>query len=1101
MAKTVFELIYSKLRYSDLNKCYEYANDNHISDLAISLADRTDHRDLMIDAMVTWTAIYHTKITVVKPDNKIQFYCSCPAFGLYTWSCCKHVAALFIYLKNQFEKTPHNTFGQFEVRLMNQIQDQAILTTYHEWLERIEKERREKEHLAEIEKNEKLAMWLFAPSVEIDHEKESQCMYAIALKIVWSNIMCEFLEYKPLKRWWYSVPKKLTRFKYNKLPFVLQPFIDFDSGHCEYTANAFLSRPQKFIINMFNAAKSFDPQFLGFRNEEWNELQLIPELLELQYVMEEQQNWKDVVIKPLMLYNEKNIVEGVFSKKNTPIKILQSSDGWYFLIYADNLIVFGRTDVNLDQLKALFNKKLSLPAEKFQTLMHDNTSVAHIIKKTHGTIPGIQMIEWVIDKPIIQINPLANEACIECMFSFIYEGAYVLQFPELWYLKLLDGRIIKRDITRERQIIHDLEMKYNLKSGRFSLWAESDALFDALAVCIDEGITVEFGHQKKILTNVKAKLSASISASIDRFALETALEGDSKNEELIWDALRKKQKYITLKSGEIQLIHSSLQESFWKILALDEWAKDAKQIKVHRAALTQLSENELGIKLTLDKESIALQQQLKNFKEIQEKTLQQWFLATLRPYQQEWYKWLHFLHDYRFSGILADDMGLGKTVQTIALLQSLYENNLEKKNNKSKDNKASKNTQWTHLAPSIVVAPKSVVYNWKKEIEQFAPGLKTQIISSHKDQWLIENPGGTQIFLVSYDICANIIGNNLKQQFLYCIIDEAQRIKNPLTQRALMMCKIVAKHRLALTGTPIENNLMELWSIFQFLMPRFLWSSKNFQKNYTTSDQLKELNKKIKPFILRRTKESVLDDLPPKLEEVVYLEMEDDQKKAYTNLLKTYQSGLLKDMESEWLDKLRFAVLDALLKLRQLCLHPQLTKLQANTAHDSSKLNYLRENIEEMISGGHNVLIFSQFTEFLSYIIDLFAELNISYSYIDGSLSMKEREEQILLFQSGRTKVFLISLKAGWVWLNLTQADYVIHMDPRWNPAVENQATDRAHRIGQRKTVFVQKLIMKDSIEEKILQLQWEKKKLIDDVMGGNFTGSLSQNDIKHIFS
>jgi non-specific serine/threonine protein kinase len=256
----------------------------------------------------------------------------------------------------------------------------------------------------------------------------------------------------------------------------------------------------------------------------------------------------------------------------------------------------------------------------------------------------------------------------------------------------------------------------------------------------------------------------------------------------------------------------------------------------------------------------------------------------------------------------------------------------------------------------------------------------------------------------------------------------------------------------------------------------------------------------VKPFILRRTKENVLKDLPAKQEEIIHLEMGDEQQQFYDRLKLTYQAQITEQLEKVGLAKSQFVVLDALLKLRQASLMPQLVKMDDNTVQSSAKLDYIRENIEEMLTRGHSLLIFSQFTGFLAYIRTIFDEKKIDYNYLDGQTSREDRKKLVEDFNAGKVQVFLISLKAGGVGLNLTGADYVIHMDPWWNPAVENQATDRAHRMGQTKTVFVQKLIVRNTVEEKILKLQEKKKKLIDDLFSGDFQGKLNEEDIKYIF-
>jgi len=343
----------------------------------------------------------------------------------------------------------------------------------------------------------------------------------------------------------------------------------------------------------------------------------------------------------------------------------------------------------------------------------------------------------------------------------------------------------------------------------------------------------------------------------------------------------------------------------------------------------------------------------------------------------------------------------------------------------------------------------------------------------------------------------------ITEKFYYLILDESQNIKNPVAKRTKSICKIWAKYRLALSGTPIENNLMELWSVFNFLMPGFLGNMSHFRSKYigkTDKEDLSYLSAKTKPFILRRTKEEILKELPPKQVEIVKLEMWEKQKAFYTKLKTAFKLQINKELQEQWINKARFKVLDSLLKLRQACLVPELVNMENNTLQESIKLKYLEENIDDMIISGHNVLIFSQFTWFLKYVRNILEKKEIVYNYLDGQTKSKDRKDLIDDFNNGNKKIFIISLKAWWTGLNLTKADYVIHLDSWWNPSVENQATDRVHRMWQEKTVFVKKLITKDTIEEKILELQEKKKKLIENVFSWNFTWSLNKEDIDFIF-
>ncbi len=406
-------------------------------------------------------------------------------------------------------------------------------------------------------------------------------------------------------------------------------------------------------------------------------------------------------------------------------------------------------------------------------------------------------------------------------------------------------------------------------------------------------------------------------------------------------------------------------------------------------------------------------------------------------------------------------MGLGKTIQTIAFL-------LSEKGKKS-----------------IVVAPTSLIYNWKNELETFAPDLNVLVLHGNKNERkeLIKTIKDNDLVLTTYTILKNDFKELEDIVFDYCIIDEAQNIKNPYSQNSEAVKKVNAKVRFALTGTPIENNLLELWSIFDFIMPGYLYSKNKFQEKFIkTNDNIKELKKQIQPFMLRRLKKEVLSQLPEKIETKFFVEMTDEQKKVY----KTYVEDIKDKMRETDFEKDKITILSYLTTLRQLCLDPSI-KVE-NYKGNSGKIDVLNELIKENIENNHKMLIFSQFTSVLQNISKELEKENISYLYLDGRTNPKERVELVDEFNQNKDiKVFLISLKAGGTGLNLTSADIVIHFDPWWNPAIENQATDRAHRYGQKNVVEVIKLIAKGSIEENILKLQEDKKELIQKVISEDF--------------
>ena len=448
--------------------------------------------------------------------------------------------------------------------------------------------------------------------------------------------------------------------------------------------------------------------------------------------------------------------------------------------------------------------------------------------------------------------------------------------------------------------------------------------------------------------------------------------------------------------------------------------------------------------------------------------------ATLRDYQVSGFEFFKTLSDYQFGGILADEMGLGKTIQTIAFLLS------------NKDKK------------SIVITPTAIIYNWKNELEKFAPTLKVGLLHAAKSERekILDNIDNYDVILTTYTTYKNDIDKYKNINFDYCIIDEAQNIKNPDAIITKAIKNVNAKVRFALTGTPIENNLMELWSIFDFIMPGYLYNKSKFKSIFVNNDKnIIELKNLIKPFILRRTKKEVITELPDKIEQKIIIDLEKEHKRAY----KGYVNLITRKIKENNQDNI--TVFSYLTKLRQLCLSPEL--MVKNYQGKNSKLDVLINIIND--SSDEKILVFSQFTKVLEVIGKRLNEENISYSYLDGKTSAKDRVKLVEEFNTNNNKVFLISLKAGGTGLNLTSANIVVHFDPWWNPAVEDQASDRAHRIGQKNVVNVIKLIAKGTAEERVINLQETKKELIEDVINGNLDNSstlknLSKDDIIDLF-
>ncbi|MBQ8731870.1 MAG: DEAD/DEAH box helicase [Oscillospiraceae bacterium] len=462
----------------------------------------------------------------------------------------------------------------------------------------------------------------------------------------------------------------------------------------------------------------------------------------------------------------------------------------------------------------------------------------------------------------------------------------------------------------------------------------------------------------------------------------------------------------------------------------------------------------------------------------------------LRKYQRAGFRWLKTLEHYGFGGILADDMGLGKTIQIITLLLYAKEKG--------------------ELGPSLVVCPSSLVHNWKSEIQRFAPELSVLIVSGTAVQRMETLPHIPEydVIVTSYDMLKRDVSLYQKYKFQYHILDEAQYIKNHTTQNARAVKQITSRYRFALTGTPIENRLSELWSIFDFLMPGLLFNYNRFRESIelpivrdNSNHALERLSRMTAPFILRRLKADVLRELPPKTEIVRTIPLEEEQRKLYVSNIAEMKQIITREIDEKGFDKAKFSILSMLTRLRQICCHP--TLCYENFTDSSAKLEACMELIAEAVDGGHKVLLFSQFTSMLSLIEHRLKAEKISYFLLTGATPSEQRASLVERFNRDDTSVFLISLRAGGTGLNLTGADTVIHFDPWWNLSVQNQATDRAYRIGQSNPVTVYKLIAENTVEEKILALQETKRKLADSVIseGDSLLSSMTLSEIQQLFS
>ena len=577
-------------------------------------------------------------------------------------------------------------------------------------------------------------------------------------------------------------------------------------------------------------------------------------------------------------------------------------------------------------------------------------------------------------------------------------------------------------------------------------------------------------------------INANIKEKNGYLNLTFDIENVSKDEyKKIINAIKDRRKFFKLKDDSfLNLEGNEINEFLTMIDNISSGEKDIQNLKLHKNKAVMLEEYLKVDSLKFVKGKELVDEIIDKLKNVNKKDydIPKNLNAVLREYQVEGFKWFKNLSYLGFGGVLADEMGLGKTIQTIAFLLS------------------------EEGKKSLIITPTSLIYNWKNEFERFAPSLKIALVHENKSERfkIISEMNDYDVLLTTYGTLRNDKENYENITFDYCIIDEGQHIKNSVAQSTKAVKDINARVKFALTGTPIENNLLELWSIFDFVMPGYLYNGTIFKKKFIDSENsIKELQKYIKPFMLRRLKKDVIKELPEKIEKRYYVDLTNEQKKIYGVFVKDIKRKI---EESSFLEN-KITIFSYLTKLRQLCLDPSIIieNYDGGSGKIDSAIDIIKENIEEH----PKIILFSQFTSVLSNIKKSFEKNDIEYIYLDGNTNAKQRISIVNEFNESKKKlVFLISLKAGGTGLNLTSADIVIHFDPWWNPSIEEQATDRTHRIGQKNVVQVFKLVAEGTIEEKILKLQDEKKSLINDVMNedyksGNVLGTLSEEEIKQL--
>lgn len=622
-------------------------------------------------------------------------------------------------------------------------------------------------------------------------------------------------------------------------------------------------------------------------------------------------------------------------------------------------------------------------------------------------------------------------------------------------------RIVPRDMAAEANaeaVLRSLGMRpthwYSAQSGHWEV--PTGGVQKAIPELLKRGWRVD---AEGIRYRTSSGFEATLNSGIDWFELDAAADFDGVRVELpeLLKALHRGEKVIPLGQGEFGLIPEDLLERYRLLAGLGQTEDGAIRFNKNQAGLLDVLLAERP-EISVDRVFAEARARIRNFAGIQMAEQPSGFEGTLRDYQREGLGWMRFLDEFALGGCLADDMGVGKTPQVLALLEQRRE---------------------AGAKPSLIVVPRSLVYNWKQEAVRFTPRLKILDHSTADRARQLPDIHSYDAVLATYGTIRKDAADFRNLEFDYVILDEAQAIKNPGSESAKAARLLNGRRRLALSGTPVENHLGELWSLFEFLNPGMLGSAAAFKVGALRNpdeETRQTLARAIRPFILRRTKEQVASELPPKQEQTIYCDLDPRQRELYNELRDFYRAKLLGKVTREGIGRSRIQILEALLRLRQASCHPALLGAKHADA-PSAKLDLLLERLSEVIDEGHKALVFSQFTSMLALVRAELDRQGVVYEYLDGQT--KDRQARVERFQSSREiPLFLISLKAGGVGLNLTAADYVFLLDPWWNPAVEAQAIDRTHRIGQDRSVFAYRLIARDTVEEKVLELQNKKRDL-----------------------
>jgi SNF2 family DNA or RNA helicase len=1049
-----------------------YFNDNRVVNVEF------DRYSLELSADVLGSYQYNVNIQFSETGEIAEMHCDCPAFYEYN-GACKHIVALLKVFQH---------FGEFETEVVESKTEitENILNYFQYHLNSQEKKNINLEITYELSEMRNFTREII-PSLSLRMGEDKLYVVKNIKKILEAREEGEELyfgknfSYNPFSHEFNSTDKSLI----NLIDEIYEVEKNINDNW-RYQHNSMFKGKQLFLtqsaakrVLSLLQGKSFNLLLFG---REYRDVNIVKEDLPLELFVEKDKEeillkWKSRNLIPLVETGEFIFLEG---------KIYKLSD------YQNKFII--PIIIALTQCPdgVSFSKKQQ---ENFVT------KILPVTKKIASVTVSQEVNESLLEADLkTNIYFDRDGDAVTAQVDFIYDVITINPFDKAFENK--SDKILVRDFEIENKVLNFFEKaEFKTLNGKFYL-EDDNKIYEFIYEILPElqkWADVFYSEAfRNININRTFSFAGGVSLNQESEMLEFSFELDGiDSSELkdIFKSMSEKKKYYRLKDGSflpLEEDNTQLQHIMEMVNNLQIKDKDLQkkivEIPKNRALYVDQCLKELEshrIKRNLEYEKL-----VQNIQDPQDldfevpKNLEK----VLRDYQQTGYKWMKTLAMYGFGGILADDMGLGKTLQTIAFILS----------EKEKIKKA-----------ALVVAPTSVIYNWQDEVNRFAPNLKIVVITGTPQERnkMINEAQSADMVVTSYPLIRRDYKKYKDIEFSFCFLDEAQHIKNPNSLSAKAVKTIKAKNYFALTGTPLENNLTELWSIFDFVMEGYLLNHNKFQNKYekqiaknNDKKALKELQKQITPFVMRRMKKDVLKELPPKFESKSLTELTKEQKKIYLAYLQKIKGEIDQEISEKGFEKSRIKILAALTRLRQICCHPAM--FLNNYSGSSGKLLYLQDVVKDSVESGHRILLFSQFTSMLKIIREHLNKEKINYFYLDGSTKKENRTEMVKDYNKGNKEVFLISLKAGGTGLNLTGADMVIHYDPWWNPAVEEQATDRAYRIGQENAVQVIKLITKGTIEEKIYEMQQKKKSMIDSVIkpGETMLSKMTEKEIKELF-